>query len=92
MDPAALPYLGFIVAALILMWGVMELSKRYSRHQKTGVGALDHLVQLDITRRNEPEESLPDSVLENQEEDPEPGIHDTRAKQNGHYSESKKRI
>jgi hypothetical protein len=89
MDPAVLPYFGFIVAALILMWGVMELSKRYSRRQKIGGEALDRLVQLDVTRGNEPEELLPGSIQENQEEDPEPGIH-PRAKQNGHYSESKK--
>ena len=89
MDPAILPYLGFIVAALILMWGVMELSKRYSRRQKTGAEVLENLVQLDITRRNDPEESLSVEDTADEEDEPASSVQ-TRAQQNGHYSESKK--
>ena len=89
MDPAILPYFGLIVAALILMWGVTELSKRYSHRQKTGAEVLENLVQLDITRRNDPEEPLSVEDTADEEDEPAPSVQ-TRAQQNGHYSESKK--
>jgi len=34
MDEPLLKYLAFIVAAAILIWGVMELNKRLYQHKK----------------------------------------------------------
>ncbi len=91
MDPRLVQYIGFVVAALILGWAVVELNKRYFRQRK--VDYLDPLstwVRLDSTHADNAEESpLGEGTNEDQEETPEQSLH-TRAQQNGHHSESKK--
>lgn len=91
MDPRLVQYIGFVVAALILGWAVVELNRRYFRQRK--VDYLDPLstwVKLDSTHTDNAEESLlGEGTNEDQEETPEQNLH-TRAQQNGHHSESKK--
>jgi hypothetical protein len=92
MNPNAVQYIGFIVAALILSWGAIELNRR--RRRKANIGSLNTWVKLDTRRAadaDDPEEALPVDDADEQEDDEqaESSIQ-TRAKQNGHHSESKK--
>lgn len=107
MDPVVVQYLGFVVAALILIWAVIEMSRRYSRQKKAGSEALTTWVPLDTTRFIDTEELLPsegsnaagknplpsslegEQSSEDQDDTPEQRPH-KRARQNGHYSGSKK--
>jgi hypothetical protein len=107
MDPVVVQYLGFVVAALILIWAVIEMGRRYSRRKKAGAEALTTWVPLDTARFTDMEELLPgegsntagkkpshsspedERSNEDQDDTPEQNPH-TRARQNGHYSESKK--
>ncbi len=38
MNPTLYEYLGFVVAALILGWAIVEISRRYFRQRKVTVG------------------------------------------------------
>lgn len=89
MDPTVtlVEYIGFVVAALIIIWGVIELGKRIYTRKHVDVVSPQAWVRYDSVRPDTSEESLSDG--DDDEEAPEPDIH-TRAKQNGHYSESKK--
>jgi hypothetical protein len=90
MDPKLVEYIGFVVAALILGWAVVELRRRYFRQKKTDSEQPNTWVKLDSTLTAESEESvLIEDSEEEKEEVLEPDIH-TRAQQNGHHSESKK--
>ena len=90
MNPTLVQYIGFVVAALILCWAVVELKRRYLRQKKADLKPMDTWVQLDSTLTGESEEPL---LIEDSEEEKEevlePDIH-TRAQQNGHHTESKK--
>lgn len=86
MDPVIFTYIGFVVVALILIWAAIELGRYISK--RTGTPTKRTWVKLDTTRPNILEELQPTSSPEDQEETPEPSIQ-TRAKQNGHHSESR---
>ncbi len=100
MNPTLAAYLGFVVAALILIWAVIEINQRFIRRKKIDakdLGNEGNWIKLDSTRINTSEELLSADVREVSEDNddgekddsPEPDLH-TRAQQNGHYSESKK--
>jgi hypothetical protein len=92
MDPMVVEYIGIVVAALILCWAVVELNRRYFRQRKQDVEALNTWIKIDSTRVSNinVDELLPGEERDSEREDaPEPDIH-TRARQNGHYSESTK--
>ncbi len=93
MNPTVAGYLGFVVAALILIWAVMEISRRLTRRKKIDAQTLGTWVKLDSTRNNTSDELPPTENDEEEDGDrddiPERGLH-TRSQQNGHYSESKK--
>ncbi len=90
MDPALVEYIGFVVAALILGWAVVELNRRYFRQRKADLEPPNTWVKLDSTLTDDVEGLLPiEDSVEEKEEVPEPDIH-TLAQQNGHHSESKK--
>jgi hypothetical protein len=109
MDPVVVQYLGFVVAALILIWAVIEMSRRYSRRKKAGAEALTTWVPMDTTRftgveelqpgegsntpGKNPSHSSPEGEWSGEDQDnaPEQNPH-TRARQNGHYSKSKKSL
>jgi hypothetical protein len=94
MNPTLAGYLGFVVAALILIWAVIEIGRRLTRRTKIDVQTPGTWVKLDSARNNASEELPPP---ENDEDDdagdrddiPERSLQ-ARAQQNGHYSESKK--
>ena len=89
MDPTVVQYIGFGVVILILIWAVVEMSRRSSRRKKVGREALDIWVKMDAARAISTEQSPPDMDPEEPEEPSEEHTH-TRAQQNGHYSESKR--
>jgi len=67
------------------------LNKRYFGRRNVDVGSLNTWTNLDTRKADEAEEPLPGNGADEEEEDDEKaesGIQ-TRAKQNGHYSESK---
>ena len=91
MDPTVVQYIGFGVVILILIWAVVEMSRRHSRRKKVGIEALDVWVKMDSARAASTEEPPPDTDTDDREETSEESI-PTRAQQNGHYSESKKSL
>lgn len=86
MDSMVVQYLGFIVAALILIWAVIELNKRLYRRDQPDRKSLNNWVELD-TKRPADKEDLPAEALDEDEDEVE--LH-TRASQNGHHVESQK--
>lgn len=88
MNLSLAQYLGFGVAALILIWAVIVINRKYFSHDGSPRTPTTW-VNLDIQRTGEAEEAFPVAGEEDQEERDESDVH-TRAKQNGHYSESKK--
>src|SRR5579863_6660066 len=97
MNATLAGYVGFVVAALILIWAVFEISRRFTRRKKIDAKALDIWVKLDSTRPDNSEAEPPPAFDINEDDDddhdqddiPDSNLH-TRAQQNGHYSESKK--
>lgn len=95
MNPMTAQYIGFVVVALILIWAVIELNRRISRRRLNERRPTQGpWLSLNPRRVNDEEAApvspQPDSAeSEDAFEDSDAEIH-TRAKQNGHYSESKK--
>ena len=89
MDSSTVQYAGFIVAALILIWAVIEINRRYFRRRKVDARSLKTWVHLDASQPDAPEEHrLPaaeDDTADSSEQDAQ-----ARARQNGHYSGSKR--
>ena len=91
MSPIIVTYFGFVVAALILIWGVAVLSRRYSGRRKADTNAPNTWVPLRPSVPARPD-IMRDPIVspdDDQDETANSDLH-TRAKQNGHYSESKK--
>jgi hypothetical protein len=89
MDDLTLRYIAFIVAVLILIWGVIQLNQRLQRSRKSEPKELNTWTRLDAASPDTIEDPSPDVDYYDQEEAPDADIH-VRAKQNGHHSESKK--
>ena len=94
MNPSIVGYLGFVVAALILIWAAFILTSRYTR-KKISSKNLNTWVKLDASPLESMEEPLPlvadeDGDRDEDEEETAEQSLRTRAQQNGHYSESKK--
>ena len=85
MNPTFAMFLGFVVAGLIILWAVVLLIQRYIRHKKVATQARNTWVMLkptstkivDDVSHDEESESIINADL------------DKRAKQNGHYSQTK---
>lgn len=90
MNPTLIEYLGFVVAALILGWAMIEINRRYFRQRGEDSKPLNTWVKLDSTLDDDTEKSLPDEESDEEEESvPEANIQ-IRAQHNGYNSESKK--
>ena len=90
MNPQLLTYFGFVVALLILIWAVLEIRSRLARARRKKMNEGTTWVKFDsISPDTAQEEPLLPEEDEEQEEKPEHNLQ-TRAQQNGHYSESKK--
>jgi preprotein translocase subunit Sec61beta len=82
MDPIIVTYVGFFVAVVIIIWAALEFRSRLSRFYDQQEKRRDLWVKLDPKLGP----SLPDEPEEEeQEEEPEQNLQ-TRAKQNGHHS------
>lgn len=92
MNSSAVQYAGFIVAALILTWAVIEINRRYFRRRRVDARSLNTWVHLDTGQPGVTEEGQPASDDGEDVGTADSGEQDlqTRARQNGHYSESKK--
>ena len=92
MSPTLVTYIGFVVAALILIWGFVVVGRRYFvRKRKADPGLMDAWVPLKATTIETSEEAFSDSDDDDQDESSRVNHH-TRAQQNGHYSESKNKL
>lgn len=92
MSPSLVTYIGFVVAALILLWGLVVIGRRYFvRKRKVASGLMDAWVPLKPTTIEIPEASFSDTDEDDQDESSSANHH-TRAQQNGHYSESKNKL
>jgi len=90
MTPVAVTYIGFVVAILILLWGLYVVGKRYFvRRRDVSSKDMGAWVPLKTTAPESPEDSFTDLDEEDQDEDSRADL-PTRARQNGHYSGSKK--
>ena len=87
MSPTFLGYIGFVVAALILIWAVIELGRRINEFRKADSLSVQNWTDLDPKHPDPPAESPLD--LEDEEDADGQPLH-IRARQNGHYSGSKK--
>lgn len=82
MSPTVITYLGFFVAALIILWAGIELGRRFYKRKKIDARVMNTWLPLQPTTAAETE----DGELDNDAQTDLP----PRAQQNGHYSESKK--
>lgn len=91
MSPTFVVYIGFVVAVVILVWGVLELSQRWEGRRRMRHQAMNTWVPLNptVVDRNTTEDRLAD---EDSDEETAPPDSHSRAQQNGHYSESKKTL
>ena len=89
MDDLTLRYIAFVVAVLILIWGVIQLNQRLQRSRKGKPKELNTWTRFDAASPDTIEDLSPDVDYDDQVETPDADIH-VRAKQNGHHSESKK--
>ncbi|GAC1568778.1 MAG: hypothetical protein NVS3B14_19230 [Ktedonobacteraceae bacterium] len=90
MNPSVVQYVGFIVAVLILTWAVIEINRRYFRGRGRKVKSLNTWIHLETGQHEATEESLPAGEADEEADDTGEQSMQTRARQNGHYSESKK--
>jgi hypothetical protein len=88
MDSTIVQYVGFIVAALILIWAVIEINRRFERRRKIDPRSPHTWIRMDANQPDTSEEALPAPGDETPAAT-EPDLQ-TRARQNGHYSESKR--
>jgi hypothetical protein len=82
MNPTVITYLGFFVAALIILWAGIELGRRFYKRKKIDARVMNTWLPLQPSAAAETEDTEVDN-------DTEANI-PPRAQQNGHYSESKK--
>jgi hypothetical protein len=83
MSPIFVTYIGFFVAALILVWAVFEMSRRLYRRRKVDARMMNSWAPL--------KPSSPAPLPSDREDEEKPRLnHHPRSQQNGHYSESKK--
>jgi hypothetical protein len=90
MNPTLIEYLGFVVAALILGWAIIEIRRRYPRQRRVNSKPLNTWVALDSTLEDDIEKSLPDEESDEDEESVAEANIQIRAQHNGYHSESKK--
>ena len=89
MNDLTWKYLAFVVAASILIWGVLELNRRLYRRKKADPKST--WVKLDSTSPDVVEDLSQGGDDDDQEEMPASDIR-IRAQQNGHHSAGSKKI
>ena len=86
MNPIMITYIGFFVAALILAWAIIEMSRRFYKRKKIDGRVMNTWVPLQPSSSTP---SLPETERDEQDETSRSNHH-SRSQQNGHYLESKK--
>jgi hypothetical protein len=90
MYPTLIEYLGFIVAALILGWAIIEISRRYLRQRRVDSQPMNTWVTFDSTLEDDVEMSSSGEESDEEEESVPEAKLQIRAQHNGYHSESKK--
>ena len=90
MDSITIQYIAFIVAALILIWAVIEINRRYFSRRDMDTRTRNTWVRLDANQPEASEEEHPATTSDDTTDGGEQDTLQTRARQNGHYSESKR--
>jgi hypothetical protein len=90
MYPTLIEYLGFIVAALILGWAIIEISRRYLRQRRVDSQPMNTWVTFDSTLEDDVEKSSLGEESDEEEESASEAKLQIRAQHNGYHSESKK--
>lgn len=85
MNPMFVTFLGFVVAMLIILWAVVLLVQRYVRHKKADTQARNAWVMLKPTPTQVVDVARDEDVKSPSNTD---DLHN-RAKQNGHFSQTK---
>lgn len=90
MSPVVITYGGVFVAVLIIFWGVFEMSKRFFTHRRSR----DRHAAMWVTMRPKLDSTEDERTITSGErqQDSAQAKKPTRANQNGHYTESKKKI
>ncbi len=83
MNPTLTTYIGFVVAVLIILWAIIELTRRYSRQRRPT------MQERDVWLTVKPTTSEKRSQQENVAEDIINAELQKRSRQNGHSSPSK---
>ncbi len=78
MNPTVITYIGLFVAALILVWAVVEMGRRFYKRKKIDARVIRTWTPLEAASEIETESTTQDDTSP------------PRSQQNGHYSESKK--
>ena len=90
MNPTLIEYLGFVVAALILGWAIIEISRRYFLERRKDSKSLNTWVKQDSTFAGDIDASMPDEECYEEDESLSEANIQIRARHNGYHSESKK--
>src|SRR2546421_476792 len=85
MSLTLVTYIAFVVAAFILVWGVLELSQRWYGRRRMRHQTINTWMPLKPTAVDRDAVEDPLSDTEGDEENSQRNIH-SRAQQNGHYS------
>jgi len=83
MNDLTWKYLAFVVAASILIWGVLEINKRLYRRNKIDHNSPSSWINLDANNQEEVEDEEPDDQEENSEVELR-----IRSQQNGHHTKT----
>jgi hypothetical protein len=89
MNSTTVQYLGFVVAAFILIWAVIEFNRRLYRRNKSHEDSRNNWVELDTKRQTSREDLLLQQAPIDEDDDVQSELH-VRSKQNGHHAESQK--
>lgn len=93
MSPVAVTYVGFVIAGLILIWGIVLVSRRYfwPRRQKVDPRSMNTWVPLNPNSPTNQDEDFSE-IAEAEEHDASGLDIHTRAQQNGHHPESQRKL
>jgi hypothetical protein len=93
MSPVAVTYIGFVIAVLILIWGIVLVCRRYfwPGKQKVDPRIVNTWVPLKPNSPEDQEEFFSETPQAEEHDSSSSDIH-TRAQQNGHHSESQRKF
>ncbi len=90
MNPTLITYIGFGVAVLIILWAVIELTRRYTRQRNVTIKVRDTWVTVKPTTTHVTGETSVERDDASKEDIIDAELH-RRSTQNGHYSPTPKK-